>query len=224
MCPTTAAPSLPTNRARCLSVSSWVRRLSRLGKALHWRPLPLTVKEGLRFSRPWLQEQKIHAHAQVRQSNGQKASRGPRPYLQVEKLSVRYGERTVVRNVDLAVWPGETVVLMGRNGAGKTTVLRTLVGLVKPQAGAIRVAGDSIAGKDVDEICRKVGYLPQDPNTLLFADTVRDELFVTLRNHGMVQNGSQGNSEGTPTAGADPDELLSRLRLSGKARRVSARP
>jgi ABC-type multidrug transport system ATPase subunit len=101
----------------------------------------------------------------------------------VRGLTVRYGAAEVVRGVDFAVRPGEIVALMGRNGAGKTTLLRSLVGLVKPQAGAIRVAGESIAGKAVADICRRVGYLPQDPNTLLFAETVRDEMLVTLRNH-----------------------------------------
>ncbi len=48
--------------------------------------------------------------------------------------------------------------------------------------------GEDIAGKDVADICRDVGYLPQDPNTLLFADTVLDELMITLRNHGLIRS------------------------------------
>ena len=106
-----------------------------------------------------------------------------------------YGGRTVVRNVQFAVWPGEVVALMGRNGAGKTTLLKSLVGLVRPQAGVVRVDGVSIAGKEVAEICRRVGYLPQDPNSLLFAATVREELRVTLRNHGLM-GGARGEGRG----------------------------
>jgi energy-coupling factor transporter ATP-binding protein EcfA2 len=155
--------------------------LVKLGKALAWEPLPLTIKEGLRFSRPWLRDRATPVD-QPKPQPVIPASRQP-PYIEVRGLTVRYGAAEVVRGVDFAVRPGEIVALMGRNGAGKTTLLRSLVGLVKPQAGAIRVAGESIAGKAVADICRRVGYLPQDPNTLLFAETVRDEMLVTLRNH-----------------------------------------
>jgi energy-coupling factor transport system ATP-binding protein len=156
--------------------------LVKMGKALAWEPLPLTIKEGLRFSRPWLRDRATPVDKPKPQPSIL-VNRQP-PYIEVRGLTVRYGAAEVVRGVDFAVRPGEIVALMGRNGAGKTTLLRSLVGLVKPQAGAIKVAGESIAGKAVADICRRVGYLPQDPNTLLFAETVRDEMLVTLRNHG----------------------------------------
>ncbi len=156
--------------------------LVKLGKALHWEPLPLTIKEGLRFSRPWLRDRTAPAD-KPKPLLAIPANRQP-PYIEVHGLTVRYGATEVVRSVDFAVRPGEVVALMGRNGAGKTTLLRSLVGLVKPQAGVIKVAGESIAGQAVADICRRVGYLPQDPNTLLFAETVREEMLVTLRNHG----------------------------------------
>jgi energy-coupling factor transport system ATP-binding protein len=156
--------------------------LVKLGKALHWEPLPLTIKEGLRFSRPWLRDRTTPVDKPKPQPLII-ASQQP-PYIAVRGLTVRYGATEVLHGVDFVARPGEVVALMGRNGAGKTTLLRSLVGLVKPQAGAISVAGESIVGKAVADICRRVGYLPQDPNTLLFAETVRDEMLVTLRNHG----------------------------------------
>ena len=153
--------------------------LVRLGKALGWRPLPLTIKEGLRFSRPWFAE---HSVAALRRSKPQPARNGE-PSIRARGVKVRFGQQEALRGIDLELWPGEIVVLMGRNGAGKTTLLRSLVGLVRPHAGVIEVAGQNIAGQQVADICRKVGYLPQDPNTLLFAESVEQELKVTLRNH-----------------------------------------
>jgi energy-coupling factor transport system ATP-binding protein len=155
--------------------------LVRLGKALGWRPLPLTIKEGLRFSRPWFAE---HSVAALRRSKPQPARNGE-PSIRARGVKVRFGQQEALRGIDLDLWPGEIVVLMGRNGAGKTTLLRSLVGLVRPHAGVIEVAGQNIAGQQVADICRKVGYLPQDPNTLLFAESVEQELKVTLRNHRM---------------------------------------
>lgn len=157
--------------------------LVRLGKVLGWRPLPLTIKEGLRFSRPWLAKRNGTFLPRTR-SEQAPAHRGE-PYIRARGVSVRFGRQEALRGVDFDLWPGEIVVLMGRNGTGKTTLLRSLVGLVHPQAGVIHVAGQNIAGQDVAAICRKVGYLPQDPNTLLFAESVQEELKMTLRNHQM---------------------------------------
>lgn len=157
--------------------------LVQVGKGLGWQPLPLTIKEGLRFSRAWLAEQQRRADLPPR--HRRHFARTGAPFLQARRVKVNYGSQPVLRGVDLDVWPGEIVVLMGRNGAGKTTLLRSLVGLVQPQAGDIRVDGKPNKGRDVAEICRQVGYLPQDPNTLLFAESVGEELAVTLRNHGV---------------------------------------
>jgi energy-coupling factor transport system ATP-binding protein len=90
-----------------------------------------------------------------------------------------------LRGVDFDVRRGEIVALMGRNGAGKTTLLRSIVGLVAPQRGQIWVAGETTRGKDVGEICRQVAYLPQDPNALLFSETVEQEFEQTLKNHAL---------------------------------------
>lgn len=201
--------------------------LVQLGKALEWRPLPLTIKEGLRFSRAWLQAHpeaagraaKAPAPALASPAAGPAGRTGRRgaPYLQASGVSVAYGGRTVVRNVHFAAWPGEIVALMGRNGAGKTTLVKTLVGLVQPQGGAVSVAGQPAAGRSVADICREVGYLPQDPNTLLFAETVHDELLATLRNHGLAAKVGGEWQVAAGARAADPQELLRRLRLYGKA-------
>jgi energy-coupling factor transport system ATP-binding protein len=95
---------------------------------------------------------------------------------------------------------------MGRNGAGKTTLLKSMVGLLRPRRGQLKVAGQAVAGRGVAEICRQAGYLPQDPNALLFADSVRDELAITLRNHGLETNPP-----------IPPQALLGRLGLADKA-------
>ena len=72
---------------------------------------------------------------------------------------------------------------MGPNGAGKSTLVRCLVGILKAKNGRILVNGEDIIKKSVAEVCQSVGYLPQDPNALLFADRVVDELLITLQNH-----------------------------------------
>jgi energy-coupling factor transport system ATP-binding protein len=95
---------------------------------------------------------------------------------------------------------------MGRNGAGKTTLLKSMVGLVKPRRGRVRVAGQDVTGWEVARICRLIGYLPQDPNALLFADTVEAELWLTLRNHQLQAD----------DLSLSPPQLLARLGLADK--------
>lgn len=83
----------------------------------------------------------------------------------------------------MQVGPGEFVAVMGRNGSGKTTLLKCAVGLIRPQSGEVRVLGEDIRNKQVNEVAAHVGYVPQNPGLLLFADSVRDELRFTLKNH-----------------------------------------
>ncbi|MEM1251519.1 MAG: ATP-binding cassette domain-containing protein [Cyanobacteria bacterium P01_H01_bin.21] len=77
---------------------------------------------------------------------------------------------------DLALYPGETILLKGDNGSGKTTLLRMISGLVKPTAGSIELLGCPIASKRIVEIAQTVGFVLQNPNHQLFADTVQQEV------------------------------------------------
>ncbi len=148
-----------------------------LGKALNWRPLPLTIEEARHFVPNLLREKT--SHTSIKKDGHKKVV----PYLQCNHLEFLYNNKKVLDDISLTLYPGEIVALLGDNGAGKTTLLRTLVGLIHPQKGSIKLLGEDISKMHVAEICQKVGYLPQDPNTLLFADTVREEVTITLRNH-----------------------------------------
>jgi energy-coupling factor transport system ATP-binding protein len=106
--------------------------------------------------------------------------------LRITNLHAGYGARDVLRGASLDVRAGEIVALMGRNGSGKSTLLKTVVSLIPMKAGHIEVSGRSIAGRDTADICRDVAYLPQNPNALLFADTVADEINITRRNHALA--------------------------------------
>ena len=177
-----------------------------LGRALGWQPIPLTVEEGLPFAWPHpLPPLRTTAVAERSPGEGP-AVRPGAVALRVRDLHFAYGDQPALHGIDLDVREGEIVALIGRNGAGKTTLLRAIVGLARAQQGEVTIAGRSIAGRSVADICRSVGYLPQNPNALLFADTVREEILVTLRNHGLQAR--------PPIA---PEDLLARLGLAGLA-------
>jgi len=173
-----------------------------LGKKLGWEPLPLTVEEGRAFAEEIVSSFRF----QVPRSNLKPETLKPETILRVEGLSFAYDSTPALRDVTLSVSPGELVALMGRNGSGKTTLLKCIVGLLRPQRGEIRLAGASLVGQETADICRRIGYLPQEPDDLLFSDTVAEELEVTLRNHGLLDR--------PPVA---PAGLLARLGLGGLA-------
>lgn len=82
--------------------------------------------------------------------------------LIVEGLVAGYGGGVVLDNLSFAVDPGESVALLGRNGVGKTTLLRTLMGLISPKRGTITFAGNRIDDREPFEIARAgLGYVPQ---------------------------------------------------------------
>lgn len=135
-------------------------------------------------------------------------SRTPRlrrtPHLRCVEVTVKRGERAVVQDFSCEVGRGELVALVGPNGVGKTTLLQACVGLLPLWAGRIELDGEDIGAWETARRCRRIGYLPQAPDLLLFAETVREELRITLRNHGLPENGAVAN-------------LLARLGLAAAA-------
>jgi urea transport system ATP-binding protein len=82
--------------------------------------------------------------------------------LRIEKLSVSYGESQILRDVDLEVGSGEVVCLMGRNGVGKTTLLKSLMGLLPPRSGRVLFDGQDLTNASPDVRARRgIGYVPQ---------------------------------------------------------------
>ena len=160
--------------------------LVRLAKSLGWKPLPLTIKDGRRFARamnlpPPHERRPLRPVDTVRSDDGL--------MMRVKNVWFSYDGQEALRGVDLSVAPGEFVALMGRNGSGKTTLLKHIVGLLRPERGKVELFGEDIRSKDVEDIARMVGYVPQNPGSLLFADTLREELDFTRRSHGLETGG-----------------------------------
>jgi iron complex transport system ATP-binding protein len=81
--------------------------------------------------------------------------------LEANALGFGYPERPVGRDVTLAVGPGEVLCLLGPNGCGKTTLFKTLLGLLPAQGGSVSLGGADMARLDRDEIARRIAYVPQ---------------------------------------------------------------
>lgn len=100
------------------------------------------------------------------------------PMLEVAGLNAFYGWAHILFDLSLTVGEGEVAVLLGRNGAGKSTTLKSIVGLVRPASGTIALEGVAIAGMPPYRIARRgLGYVPEDRR--IFTDlTVMENLEV----------------------------------------------
>ena len=101
--------------------------------------------------------------------------------LELASVNTFYGRSHILFDVSLSVEKGEVVSLLGRNGAGKSTTFRSIIGLTPPQTGEVIFKGERISGMRAFRICRKgVGFVPEDRRC--FPDlTVRGNLEVAVR-------------------------------------------
>ena len=102
-------------------------------------------------------------------------------FLDLNSINTYYGRSHILFDVSLSIEKGEVVSLIGRNGAGKSTTFRSIIGLTPPQTGEVIFKGERISGMRAFRICRKgVGFVPEDRRC--FPDlTVRDNLEVAAR-------------------------------------------
>jgi len=98
------------------------------------------------------------------------------PLLELLNVETYYGPVMAIRGVSMEVRKGQIVTLLGANGAGKTTVLKTISGAMDPQKGSIRLAAEEIQGRDPDVIARMgVGHVPEGREVFPFL-SVRENL------------------------------------------------
>jgi branched-chain amino acid transport system ATP-binding protein len=101
--------------------------------------------------------------------------------LEVRDLDAHYGRAHILHGVNLGLGRGEVAALVGRNGAGKSTTMKAVMGLVTPTGGSVAFEGRELAGREPFEIARAgIGYVPEDRR--VFADlTVMENLAVGQR-------------------------------------------
>ena len=108
--------------------------------------------------------------------------------LEVSHIYTAYGLSQILFDVSLGVAEGEVISLLGRNGVGKTTTLRSIMGLTPPKSGSIKWKGEEIAGKATHQIARLgIGFVPEDRR--IFSDlSVWENLDVAIRPDGKKEN------------------------------------
>jgi len=140
-----------------------------LGRLAGWQPVPLSVRDARRRAAP--------LRRRLANAPGMAMEPGPHvtPALEARGVTVRLGAVLAVRDVDLALRGGEVAVLIGRNGAGKSSLLWALHGAGPRTAGSVHIDGPGDGTPNAASVRRTIGLVPQTPSDLLFAETVAAE-------------------------------------------------
>lgn len=144
-----------------------------------------------------------------------KATVDREPIFRLRGVTYQYhGRHTALDGIDLDIWPGEQVVLLGANGSGKSTLLKLLDGIYAPSAGTMRALGSDIAavaaGFDAFRFHRRVGLVFQDPDIQLFCATVFDDVAFGPLQLGLSQ----------PEVKERVDEALAQMDIAHLAKRA----
>lgn len=102
-----------------------------------------------------------------------------------DKLTIGYGERVVGRDLDVSLREGEVLALLGPNGGGKTTLLKTLLGLLPAQSGTVRLGDKPLSDFSIRERAKEIAYVPQ-VHAGTFAFTVETVVLMGRTAHGSI--------------------------------------
>jgi len=150
-----------------------------LGRLAGWNPLPISVRDARR-SAPELIE-KLRAHVPAPPVHDESVRRAS-----LRRVDVEFGALRALDEVSVELHEASVTALMGRNGSGKSTLLSLLAGSRKPTRGSVEVGGREPVHLSPDDRIRLVGYVPQEPGDLLYAQSVTEECSTADAEHGLA--------------------------------------
>ncbi len=140
-----------------------------LARAMHVEEVPLSVRQMRRLTEP------LRKHLGEFPSIIEQSLEKSHVVVKLEHASIAYGEKQAIRDISLSICAGEIVAVMGRNGAGKSSLLRSIVGATEPTSGVATILGRnpfSLRGRERTAIA---GFIPQEPGDLLYGQSVGEE-------------------------------------------------
>jgi energy-coupling factor transport system ATP-binding protein len=164
-------------------------RLSKILKIDGGHPLSLDVPQAAAQLRQWLGEEKTGSGVALREPSAPAsapASNNPASDIAVEARNVTYAypgtSSPAISNISFSIPKGQFVGIIGQNGGGKTTIMKCLVGLLKPSQGEIYLNHKALSGQKIGDIATQIGLILQNPDTQLFCMSVEEEIRFGLDN------------------------------------------
>lgn len=147
---------------------------------------PIKIEDAVNLAKKLIKEELLEVK-NVKFERNRKAKKSD-PIIEVKNVTFVYpGEPPVValKNVNLTIYEGEFVGIIGQNGSGKTTLVKNIVGLLRPTKGKIYFRGEDVTKYTVGELSRKIGLILQNPDYQLFTLSCEEEIKFGLRNLGL---------------------------------------
>jgi energy-coupling factor transporter ATP-binding protein EcfA2 len=167
--------------------------LARLGALLHidgGQPLSLNVGKAASQVKEWLGARQAASDAGFHEPSAPVPQNLEAASLAVEVKNLTYvypgTTRPAVSDINFAVPKGQFVAMIGQNGGGKTTIMKCLVGLLKPTEGEIYLGRKALSSQKVGAIATQIGLILQNPDTQLFCMSVEEEIRFGLQNLGLA--------------------------------------
>ena len=151
-------------------------------------PAPITLSEGVNELKSILPEKLPVDAMQAVGRTFKEPRKFDKPIIEVKDLHFYYNpEVEILHGINMDIYDGEFLSIVGQNGSGKTTIVKTFNGLHKPTGGSVIVKGVDTKNATVAKLSRSVGYCFQNPDHQIFSSVVRDELTYGPKNVGMPQ-------------------------------------
>lgn len=145
------------------------------------------ITDPARIAGPDVQEKLQVLDNSVNQQN-QRDSSVSEPILTIQQLAFKYGKRALFESVDVTLYEGELVALVGKNGSGKSTLSKLIAGFIKPTAGTMTLTGvGDLSGLPIKARADYIGYVSQNPNEMITQSIIYDEVASGLRLRGMSE-------------------------------------
>lgn len=153
--------------------------LVELFQAMGWPGGPLTVEMAIDL----IQKHNLAEHRKLKFTEAPSNHAKGTPMLRADALKYIYPtyQVEVLRGIDLCVWEGEFIAILGQNGSGKTTLAKHFNGLLKPTSGRMLVRGRPTTNYSHRDLARLVGYVFQNPDHQIFSKTVKEEVGFSLK-------------------------------------------
>lgn len=152
-----------------------------LFRSMNWPDSPLSFDEAIKLIKKYNLAKPKKLKTETKASNITK-----NPFLTVNELNYVYETYQIeaLRNINLSIYDGEFIAILGQNGSGKTTLVKHFNRLLKPTSGNILIKGKPVTQYSRPELARLVGYVFQNPDHQIFSRTVREEVGFSLRMFG----------------------------------------
>jgi len=156
-------------------------------KGINTFDVPILLEDAVNLARSMIYDGILKANAikfdETTHSKGE-------PIIEVKDVTFVYpGEPpvTAIKNINLTIYEGEFVGIIGQNGSGKTTLVKNIVGLLKPTKGKILFKGEDVTKYTVAELSKKIGLILQNPDYQLFTLSCEEEIRFGLKNIGVPE-------------------------------------